>query len=136
LYLNGRRLNRWSGEVGWTNYVFAVPAGTNTLEWRYSKDLLNTSAGMDAAFIDSLDLPLLVPLNESSPAHLDLTRLSTGGYQLSVQGQTGQVYLIQSASTLNAWTTIGTNTARHGQIRWTDSASGAQGMRFYRAIVP
>src|SRR5262249_20529654 len=31
-YLNGVRLQRWSGEVGWQNYQFAVPPGVNLLE--------------------------------------------------------------------------------------------------------
>src|SRR5438552_7917099 len=36
--LNDSVQQSWSGEVGWITYEFFVPAGNNTLEWRYSKD--------------------------------------------------------------------------------------------------
>jgi len=57
-YLNGRLLQRWSGEAGWATYQFSVLAGTNVFQWRYTKDPIG-SAGLDAAFIDNLDLPQL-----------------------------------------------------------------------------
>ena len=50
-YLNGIRLQRWSGEVGWQNYQFPVTAGLNRFEWRYTKDA-NFSSGLDAAYLD------------------------------------------------------------------------------------
>src|SRR6185436_14095941 len=36
-FLGSTRLGRWSGEVGWTNFTFSLPAGINMFEWRYTK---------------------------------------------------------------------------------------------------
>lgn len=135
-YLNGRRLNRWSGEVGWTNYQFAMPPGSNTLEWRYVKDFLNTSAGLDAAFIDNVDLPFVIPSDSSTPARLEISRAPDGGVQLTVTGQRNQVYVIQSCGDFVDWSSILTNTAHHGVIRWVAPASNSPSKTFYRAVVP
>ena len=135
-YLNASRLGRWSGEVAWTNFAFAVTAGTNTFEWRYTKDPTKSSAGLDAAFLDNLDLPLVVLLDASSPAHLSLTRLLSGFSQLRVLGQTNQLYVIQASDDLRSWSALTTNTAASGLIRFQDTASSQLKLRFYRAIVP
>lgn len=134
-YLNGRELVRWSGESGWTNFTFNVPAGTNTMEWRYSKDHLN-SAGWDGAAIDSLDLPLAMPVDASTPAKLVLQRFADGEFQLNLAGQTGQTYQIQSSPDLVSWQTVSTNVARAGAVRWDNHLSGSVPRLFYRAIVP
>ena len=133
-YLNGRELVRWSGEVGWTNFTFVVPAGTNTLEWRYSKDHLN-SVGLDAAAIDSVDLPIAVPLDASTPAQLAVQRLGISQTQVLLLGQTNQAYLIQSSPDLKEWKTVSTNVARGGEARWVDALTPSTSNLFYRAIV-
>jgi hypothetical protein len=133
--LNGRRLNRWSGEVGWTDYQFDIPAGTNTLEWRYSKDFSNTKAGLDAAFIDNLDLPLGVPVDSTTPARLALRRLASGVVELTVSGQNNQVYVIESCSAWDAWTPVSTNAAQNGVIRWVANPGPLDSALFYRAVV-
>lgn len=46
-----------SGEVAWGLSSFAITAGTHTLVWSYEKDSAG-SAGADAAWIDSVVLPL------------------------------------------------------------------------------
>jgi hypothetical protein len=135
-YLNGRAINRWSGEVGWTTYEFSVPAGTNTFEWRYSKDFLNTKAGLDSAFIDNLNLPLFVSTDSSSPAHLALHVFDDGNAQLEVLGQTNQLYVIQSSSDLNSWQSVSTNTARGGLLRLSSPVRMGGSNLFYRALVP
>jgi hypothetical protein len=133
--LNGTRFGRWSGEVEWTNVQFNVPAGTNVLEWRFSKDFQN-NRGLDGAFLDNLDLPLTVPIDSSTPAQLEATRTSTGGVAITVRGQTNQVYLIQSSLDLVAWGTISTNVAVGGLIRLDHTAAQASSTMFYRAVSP
>jgi subtilisin family serine protease len=133
-YVNGRVVTQWSGEVGWTNYQFNLPAGTNTLEWRYSKDFLNTKQGLDSAFIDSLDLPLAVAPDASAPARLVFERLNDGSTELDLSGQTNQLYLLQSSPDLKNWQSVSTNIARAGTIRW-NLPSGSSN-QFYRALVP
>lgn len=48
-----------SGEVPWGTVSVSVTAGTHTLTWSYEKDSAD-SAGLDAAWIDNLGLPLIV----------------------------------------------------------------------------
>jgi hypothetical protein len=42
-----------SGEVGWEQRTFTLPSGSNSLVWRYSKDLTG-DAGQDAAWVDQV----------------------------------------------------------------------------------
>jgi hypothetical protein len=42
-----------SGEVDWTQLIWNIPAGTHTIDWRYSKDG-TVSAGSDAGFVDQV----------------------------------------------------------------------------------
>ena len=56
--LNGTNLLRESGITDWKNFSFEVPAGSNTVRWVYRRDQANGD-GMNAAFIDNVDLPLL-----------------------------------------------------------------------------
>jgi subtilisin family serine protease len=135
-YLNGKRASTWSGDVPWTNFQFSVQAGTNVLEWRYSKDFLDTTAGLDAAFIDNVDLPLVVPVDSTTPALLNVVRSSSGTLLLNLHGQINQHYVIQSSTDLRFWQPVLTNAASSGSIRWEDRSSMAGPHRFYRAIVP
>ena len=56
-YVDGVLQQQWSGEVGWANFAFPLTAGTHTLEWSYVKDP-SLSSGLDAAFIDDVNLPI------------------------------------------------------------------------------
>ena len=49
--INGVMQTNISGEVDWQQASFPVPAGTNVLVWRYSKDPTFDS-GLDAGFVD------------------------------------------------------------------------------------
>jgi len=131
-YLNGARLKRWSGEVGWETFLFRVLPGVNTLEWRYSKDA-NFSELLDAAFIDNLYLPLP---DSAIAAQLSLVRLPDGHRQVQVQGLSSRAYIIQASVDLSAWTSVSTNSSDSGIIQWTDPESTSLPLRFYRAIAP
>ena len=52
-YVGATELVRISGEVDWQQQSFAVPAGTQLLKWRYSKDA-STGGGQDAAWVDDV----------------------------------------------------------------------------------
>ncbi len=137
-YVDGTLIQQWSGEVGWQNYPFDLASGTHTLEWRYAKDPSH-SAGMDAAFIDNVSLPLSVPINASTPARLQISRESNGSLRLLILGQTNQEYVIQGAASLTApivWQNLSTNIATTGVIQFVDPGAGTNLNRFYRAIVP
>jgi hypothetical protein len=124
-YVNQALNARWSGAEGWLRYEFELPAGTNTLEWRYVKDA-SFSDGLDAAFIDNLSLPFA----ESS---LTLLQSVPGGFVVELTGQTGQTYVVETSDDLVRWTPVTTQLAVDGVIRATDLQSGKQRARFYRA---
>ncbi|PYM13162.1 MAG: hypothetical protein DME18_09635 [Verrucomicrobia bacterium] len=107
-YLNGVLQQKWSGEVGWATYQFAVPGGPINLEWRYVKDA-SQSAGLDAAFIDNLDLPLVAP-------SLRLSNPTPGGFQVQFQGPIAQSVRIQGSADLTAWQTLSTTNLANGAV--------------------
>ena len=123
----------WSGEVGWNNFSFFLSAGTHSLEWRYRKDQ-NLSAGLDAAFIDNVDLPIGVPINGSSPAQLSLRLQGDGTFVVDLTGQVNQTYVLQSSADLTGWQSISTNIAVGGEAHIPVSNTGPT--RYYRAFVP
>lgn len=132
-FVGATRLGSWSGEVPWTTFTFPVAAGTNSFEWRYSKDLVGGSAGADAAWLDNLELPLTVTIDETTPARLALERSSTG-WTLVTGGQADQIYVLQSSEDLRVWSPFATNTALSGVIRLEIPTLLPR--RFFRAIVP
>ena len=131
-YLDGVLQQQWSGVAGWANYTFPVTSGTHTLEWRYVKDA-SLSSGLDAAFIDDLNLPLPV-VTPPAPAHLQLSRQTDGSFMLNLQGQSSQQYIVQSSSDLVHWLNVSTNTAVNGQIQLPVS-TGTNQAQFYRALL-
>jgi subtilisin family serine protease len=131
-YLDNQRIGRWSGEVDWTQFLFPTSAGTHSLEWRYTKDPAN-SLGLDAVFIDNVDLPFAVAPDGSSPARLSLQPDLSGQLVLTLQGQTNQLYLTQFSEDLSHWQPFSTNVAVRGQVHLLVPVDVTQ--RFYRALV-
>lgn len=54
-YIDGKEQKKWSGDVSWTAFNFAVPAGQHTLTWTYIKDP-SEAHGLDGALIDNIEL--------------------------------------------------------------------------------
>ena len=133
--VDGVTQQTWSGEIGWTSYAFPLAAGPHTLEWRYAKDA-NNSVGADAAFLDNVNLPIVVAPNAAAPARLTPRRLTDGGLLIELTGQTNQLYLLQASTNLTTWQTIATNVATGGFLQVVDPASTTLPLRFYRAVVP
>ena len=134
--VDGVQQQQWSGEIDWTSYSFPLSAGTHTLEWRYAKDS-TLSAGLDAAFIDNVSLPLAPPFGTPVPASLKIFRQSDGSLLVQVLGQTNQTYVIQGTTNLTpsiVWQNLSTNVAAGGVIQYVDP--GTNPLRFYRTIVP
>jgi subtilisin family serine protease len=130
--LNGIPLGSWSGQVGWLSHQFSVPAGTNTLEWRYVKDF-TINAGDDAAFLDNVQLPLAAP--ESVPARLQLAYLAQET-RLELRGLPNRLYIIEASADLQTWEPIATEIAVNGIIQIYDPQAGQAQSRFYRAVKP
>jgi hypothetical protein len=134
-FLNGLRLGRWSGNVPWQTFQFAIPAGLNTLEWRYTKDA-NFSRSLDAAFIDNLYLPLERPLAPGTNAVLSVDQLLSGDFQLTLRGQPNVTYIFQGSANLTTWLPLHTNTSSGVTIQFIDLGSSRLRNRYYRVMAP
>jgi hypothetical protein len=134
-YLDGVQLQKWSGEVPWATYGFPVTTGSHTLEWRYSKSLANV-IGLDAAFIDNVSLPVLLPFDGSTRPNLQFSQLSDGTLNLTLFGQTNQIYTVQSSSDMRHWQELTTAAAVNGYLRVNDPAGYTNALQFYRAVAP
>jgi uncharacterized delta-60 repeat protein len=132
-YLNGARLQRWSGEVGWQNYQFAVPPGVNQFEWRYTKDA-NFSSGLDAAFIDNLYLPQNTPDPTDPAAVLSLYRMPGGASLIELKGQAARAYVLEVSDDTKLWTQFSTNILSGNLIFIQDLQATNLSARFYRAV--
>jgi hypothetical protein len=132
-YLNGVRLQRWSGEVGWQNYQFAVPAGVNQFEWRYAKDA-NFSSGLDAAFVDNLYLPQNTPDPTDLSAVLSLYRMPSRAPLIELKGQAARTYVLEVSDDLKLWTPLSTNILNGSLMFIEDRQATNQATRFYRAV--
>jgi hypothetical protein len=132
--IDGSLIQQWSGEVGWATFKFPVPSGAHTLEWSYVKDP-SGSAGLDAAFIDNVLLPIVLPKDSSTPALLSWIQDPSGAVLLSVAGQTNQQYIVQTSTDLINWQDLFTGPAVNGVLR-IDPGTRSAPAQFYRAVVP
>jgi len=54
--INGQQQLHLSGDTGWEEYTFEVPAGDNVFEWSYSKDWM-VSSNDDCFYLDYITFP-------------------------------------------------------------------------------
>jgi hypothetical protein len=130
--LNGVPVSSWVGEVSWRTFEFEVAAGKNVLEWRYEKDA-TLSAGLDAAFIDDLALPLAS--DEGTEPELDMARVQDN-IRLLLRGAPGRTYNVEVSNDLMTWTPVGSVIAQGGMIPVSVPASSGERALFYRAVKP
>ncbi len=55
-YVDGVQVVQWAGEIGWTQYTYALAAGTRTLAWTYYKDS-SVNGGSDCVWVDNIIFP-------------------------------------------------------------------------------
>jgi hypothetical protein len=137
-YMDGLLVQQWSGEVDWTSYSFPMTNfGTHTLEWRYTKDA-SGSAGLDAAFLDNVNLPLAQPLGPFVAAQLQVLPQTNHSLVIQVAGQVNQRYVIQGTTNLMppiVWQDLTSAVAIDGVINFVDPAAASNSVRFYRTKV-
>jgi hypothetical protein len=133
-YVDGVLALHWSGEVGWANFAFSLTAGMHTLEWTYVKDPSDYS-GLDAAFIDDVNLPLSGS-SGGPPPQLQLQHQNDGSLLMTLTGQGSGQYVIQTSTNLVDWLNFSTNTASGGVIQITIPANPTNQAQFYRAFAP
>jgi hypothetical protein len=128
--LHWRRIGGALGpvEIDWQSYQFELPAGLQTLAWRYVKDVSGVG-GWDAAFIDNLELPLV-------PTTFLITNVRRGAFDIQTTGQPNLEFYIQASSDLLHWSNVATNRTADHPIPFTDPGAATNGMRFYRAFRP
>lgn len=132
-YVDGVLQQQWSGDLGWNNFGFLIAAGNHTLEWRYAKDANNTG-GLDAVFLDNVNLPIVIPIDASTPARLTARSQTDGLVFLDILGQTNQLYQIQTSTDLTSWQTVGSQVLSGGFSRVLLQEGMTNQMRFYRAV--
>ncbi len=132
--VDGKEVKKWSGEVEWTLYQFALASGEHTLEWEYRKDAAN-KGGLDTAFIDNLDVEFAVPVDPSQAPVLSVKQYTDGTWAVMGQGQTNQWYVIQAANALpGPWVPVSIVQAVDGVFRYMDPDSLSLPARYYRAV--
>lgn len=132
-YLNGQRVERWSGLQGWQTFTFNIPAGTNRLEWHFSRDPTFGGAE-DAVWIDNLDLPDAV--EEVPQPRLTLIQSGTG-WALRVDGAGSAVPMVlEESSDLRVWVPVAIEVTAGTPIPLSSVSDSGSRVRFYRVKVP
>jgi uncharacterized delta-60 repeat protein len=121
-YIGGVWQAEISGEVDWQHVAFAVPAGSQTLRWRYVKDI-GTNLGQDRGLVDEVSFApasgapviLVQPLSREVVAGASPTFAvrAEGGPQLSYQWFSNQTSALAGA-TSTALTLTNTTLASAG----------------------
>lgn len=132
-YVNGRQLRRWSGDVPWQSFKFTLPAGDSLLVWRYVKDA-NFSAGLDAAFIDNLYLPVKEPPPEDDGPTLAVESFDGAILRIRVAGRAGAECVLESSPDLNLWQAFQTNILGTVPLIISDPVLPGEAARYYRAV--
>jgi M6 family metalloprotease-like protein len=131
-YIDGiRQDGEISGEVGWTQKSWNVPAGNHTLKWQYEKDG-SREGGADAAWVDqvvwltppvlagasSVTAPTTVPLSYALSANVSVTTYSVASGPLpdgmALNPATGEVTGTPTVQGTFNVTFQGTNAAGSG----------------------
>ena len=149
-YMDGTERSAISGEVGWTQQTFIVPAGDHTLKWSYIKDDFVRS-GLDSGFVDQLqfyadndgdgfwaDEEAAFGTSDSEAGagpHASVTSVSGAGVSVEFPSVVGRQYQVQHSEDLKNWTSI-TITATSTLSSWTDSTASTTPRRFYRVATP
>jgi hypothetical protein len=132
--MDGSLVQQWSGQAGWTTFTFPISVGSHTLQWTYVKDP-SGSSGMDAGFIDNVILPISIPKDSTTPAHLQFVEGTDGAFFINLLGQTNQQYILQTSVDLKNWQNISSGFADYGFLR-IETGAITNKAQFYRAVSP
>ena len=89
-----------SGEADWQMKSFKIPAGLQTLIWRYEKDF-SVGSGLDAGWLDEVSF---VPFRLSSPVWR-----TNGVFQFLISGAAPGNCFVHASTNLHDWTPLCTN---------------------------
>jgi hypothetical protein len=131
-FVDGVRLQRWSGNVPWRTYRFSLTPGTHALAWRYVKDN-NYASGLDAMFVDNIYVPDTSPDPTDPAAELRVV-VVPGALQLWITGKAGLTYTLEQSSDLTGWIAVGDYPNPTGTVVVPLTVDPSKGAVFYRAV--
>ncbi len=133
-YIDGRLISSWSGERDWQRFEFVISEGEHLLEWVYRKDFSN-SEGLDAVFMDNLDLPLMIEEAAQSPASVIVVPSGGGQLDIQIQGAPNTNYIVESSKGLQQWQPafIG-KTDADGKMTIRNATGSGRSQSFFRAV--
>ena len=132
--IDGRLISTWSGERDWQRFEFVLSEGEHLLEWVYSKDFSNIE-GLDAVFIDNIDLPLFSGQEVQNPASVVVVPTSGGQLDIKVQGTPNTSYVIESSKGLQNWEpAFQGKTDAEGKMTIRNPAGNGRSQSFFRAV--
>ncbi len=119
--INGKEMFKISGEMGWTDYKFALKAGFNLLEWDYVKDV-GLIGGSDCAWLDFIRFPSTA---------FSKTDLKTGKIVTPQPGKSLTQEII-TAEVIN----LGTDTVKSFNLAYQVNSNGPVVQNFSKKINP
>lgn len=127
-YSNTVPLTAISGNVGWEQKTYSLPAGATVVSWLYAKDA-DISAGSDAAWLDQVKYTV--------PSFYFSSSVWTNGVlKVTVNGTTGQRLTFQQSSNLLQWTPLsnGTVTLPSASSAWSITPPTTAPYLFFRLM--
>jgi subtilisin family serine protease len=133
-FIDGKQVSSWSGERDWQRFEFIVSEGEHLLEWVYVKDFSN-SEGLDAVFMDNLDLPLVTSQDEQNPASVVVVPSDNGQLDIQVQGAPNTNYVVETSKGLQQWEAAFTGkTDSEGKMVIRNATGSGRAQSFFRAV--
>ncbi len=116
--------------AGATNATLLLPTVQAANAGTYTVTVTNLAGAVTSG-------PALLAVSVTLPARPQVTGLAfaNGAFSLTVNGDAGHNYIIQSSADLAGWTSIFTNYNPTMPFLWTDPAAGTFSQRFYRVQV-
>jgi hypothetical protein len=134
-YTNGTLAKRISGEVSWQSNYFKFSQPTNTLRWRYTKNLIDVlSRGQDCGWIDEV---VFSPAPKGLPYALGVPVLRPDGrFEFTVQGEAGCPCQVEYSTDLLTWHSLTNFRSSSPTTLFIDPGSSNATTRFYRSLSP
>jgi hypothetical protein len=133
-YRGTNKLASITGETNWHQRSFSIPAGTQTLRWRYAKDDSITE-GQDRGWVDQI----VISPNVGTPKPFSLTspvRLPDGRMRLALVSEEDCNYRILYSTNLNGWGVLTNIAGSNVNMQVIDSAASNSPQRFYQGVTP
>jgi Immunoglobulin domain len=121
-----------SGEVDWQQQTNSIPAGLNTVKWRYMKDY-SASAGQDTGWVDEVNYVGSIPLQFTSVG--EGLSVSNGSFNVQLTASPGATAVVDRSFDLTSWTPWQTSAVPVGGLDLL-LPIGTNQQQFLRARIP